>query len=78
MVFVVVGDEVETGSFHGVLPAQEVYVEVAHYVYLVRAEDDMGEFDGRDDFGAGGVEIEVGTHFGGFRLDNAEESVVSW
>jgi hypothetical protein len=72
VVFVVVRDEVETGRFHGVLSAEEGYVEVAHYVDLIRAEDDMGEFDGRDNFRAGGVEIEVGTHFGWFRLNNAE------
>ena len=63
MVFVVVGDEVETGRFHGVLSAEEGHVEIAHYVYLVRAEDDMGEFDGRDDFRARGIKIEIGTHF---------------
>lgn len=63
VVLVVVGDEVETGRFHGVFTAEEGHVEVAHCINLVGAEDDMGQFDRRDDFRAGGVEIEVGTHF---------------
>lgn len=73
MVFVVVGDEVESRRFQGILASEERDVEIAHFVELVRPEDDMGEFDRGDDFDAGAVEVEIGTHF----LCFVREEVVS-